>query len=88
MKITLVRHGETVDNAARRCQGHLPGKLNEKGIEQAKKVGERLKKSYFDVIIVSDLRRAVQTANEIVFYHKDAHIIYDARVRERNFGVD
>ena len=31
----LVRHGETVDNAAQIMQGQTPGRLNEKGIEQA-----------------------------------------------------
>ena len=31
----LVRHGETVDNAAQILQGHLQGELNERGIQQA-----------------------------------------------------
>lgn len=34
-KLYLVRHGETVDNAAQIMQGQTPGKLNAKGIEQA-----------------------------------------------------
>ena len=30
----LVRHGETVDNAAHIMQGQTPGELNDKGIAQ------------------------------------------------------
>ena len=37
----LVRHGETVDNAAQIMQGQTPGRLNEKGIEQAEEVARK-----------------------------------------------
>ena len=33
----LVRHGETIDNAAQILQGHLQGELNERGIQQAER---------------------------------------------------
>ena len=39
----LVRHGETVDNVAQILQGQTQGQLNEKGIEQAKEVCEKMK---------------------------------------------
>ena len=38
MRLILTRHGETEENATGIRQGHLPGKLSEKGIEQAKKL--------------------------------------------------
>ena len=37
-KLYLVRHGETVDNAAHIMQGQTPGELNEAGIAQAEEV--------------------------------------------------
>ena len=37
-KLYLVRHGETVDNAAQIMQGQTPGKLNATGIAQAEEV--------------------------------------------------
>jgi len=37
MRLIITRHGETEENRARIIQGHLPGKLSEIGINQAKK---------------------------------------------------
>jgi broad specificity phosphatase PhoE len=54
---------------------------------QAKKLGLRLKKEKIDKIYVSDLQRTVQTANEIIKYHPNVPVIYDSKLRERNYGV-
>ena len=35
MKLLIVRHGETVENLQRICQGQSHGTLSEKGIKQA-----------------------------------------------------
>ena len=43
MKLILIRHGETEENKRREVQGHNHGKLSSLGIEQAKKVAQRLK---------------------------------------------
>ena len=53
----LVRHGETVDNVAQILQGQTQGQLNEKGIEQAKEVCEKMKDCDIDVFLSSDLKR-------------------------------
>ena len=45
----LVRHGETVDNAAQIMQGQTPGRLNEKGIEQAEEVARKMANDHIDV---------------------------------------
>ena len=50
----LVRHGETVDNAAQILQGQCQGQLNEKGIEQAKEVCKKMKDCDIDAFISSD----------------------------------
>jgi len=85
MRITLVRHGETNANIQGIVQGKMDIELNETGINQAKKVGERLKNEKFDTIYASDLKRAAKTAEEIAKFHSNS-INYDARLRERDFG--
>ncbi len=87
MKLILVRHGETKANIEKIMQGHLPGELTEKGKEQAKKVGGRLKNEKIDLIVVSDLKRAVDTAKPIIKNHPESKVIFEERIRERNLGV-
>jgi len=60
----LTRHGETCENVAQILQGHLPGRLTMRGIEQAKALRERLAASgaAFDALVTSDLERALHTA--------------------------
>lgn len=86
MFLYIVRHGETVDNLRGVVQGHLPGKLTETGIIQAKKLGERLKEVDFDCIYSSDLHRAIQTTNEIKVFHKNVRVKYSQKLREINMG--
>ena len=52
----LVRHGETIDNAAQILQGHLQGELNERGIQQAETTRDKLKDEPIDVFVSSDLK--------------------------------
>ena len=42
-KLFLVRHGETVDNAAQILQGQEQGELNEHGREQAREVRDKMR---------------------------------------------
>jgi broad specificity phosphatase PhoE len=86
MRLILVRHGETEANITKIIQGHTQGELNQKGLEQAGKVAERLKGEHFDVIISSDLKRAKQTAEAINKFHS-MEIIFSKQVRERHCGV-
>ena len=87
IRIILVRHGETVQNARHIIQGHLPGILSKKGREQAKKVAEYLKKEKLDRIYVSDLKRTRDTAKAIIKFHPRVPVIYDPRLREQNYGI-
>jgi probable phosphoglycerate mutase len=63
----LVRHGETDWNATGRWQGHTDVPLNERGLQQARLLAQRLQREgvRFDAIYSSDLTRAYQTAWEI-----------------------
>lgn len=86
MKLIIVRHGETEENKKRIIQGHMEGKLSEEGVNQAKKVGERLKNEKIDVIYTSDLGRAINTAKEIAKYHPHTKLIKRKEIREWGYG--
>ncbi len=68
-KIFLVRHGKTVWNAEGRYQGKMDIPLNDEGKEQAKKVGEALKKFKISAVYSSPLKRTMDTAKEIAKHH-------------------
>jgi len=65
--ISLIRHGQTDSNASGVLQGHLPTSLNALGHRQANVLAERLRSEVprLEVLVSSDLRRAVQTAEAI-----------------------
>lgn len=86
MKLIITRHGETTDNREGIATGQLQGKLTSKGLAQAKALGKRLKDEKIDIIYSSDLKRTVDTAEEISKYHPDAEFIVDERIRERSLG--
>lgn len=86
MKIIITRHGETEENKTGIIQGHLPGKLSDEGISQAKKVSLRLKDEKIDYIFSSDLARASDTAKEIAKFHPNTPIQFVEDLRERHFG--
>jgi len=62
VRITLVRHGESVANRVQRWQGQGDSPLSDLGREQAAQVGRRLSQVRFDRVIASDLSRARDTA--------------------------
>ena len=63
----------------------MPGELSEKGIQQAINLSKVIKDKYFDIVICSDLKRAVESA-KLDFYNRDIEIIRDMRLRECNYG--
>lgn len=66
-EIYLARHGETQENVARILQGHLPGRLTERGREQAAELRDELVQMNirFDALLVSDLQRTIDTAQTV-----------------------
>ena len=83
MKLTLVRHGETIENVNHIIMGQMPGELTERGIQQAKDTAEKLKNEKFDAIYCSDLKRCTDTAGYIRAFHKDTPFIITEKLRER-----
>ena len=84
-RLYLMRHGETVDNAAQLMQGQTQGQLNETGIRQAEEAGKELATYPFDAIISSDLKRSIDTAR-IVAQHHGLPVVTTPLLRERDWG--
>jgi len=90
-RILLLRHGETDWNRADRIQGWRDISLNDRGRQQARAAAQFLADQYPDLdrIIASDLPRTAETAEAVVsvpaFEGIDSE--YDARWRERGFGI-
>jgi len=84
IKITYFVHGTTIDNEKNLCTGWAGGELSTLGIEQAKELGEIVKKQKFDALFSSNLKRAVDSAN--LSFANQYEIIQDQRLRECNYG--
>ncbi|MBR84963.1 MAG: 2,3-bisphosphoglycerate-dependent phosphoglycerate mutase [Euryarchaeota archaeon] len=88
----LIRHGQSVWNAANRFTGWTDVELSTKGEAEAAAAGEELADTRFDVVHTSALIRAQRTA-EIVMKHNRASgefgsvpTRYDERLNERHYG--
>ena len=86
MKLTIVRHGETLENAVDIIRGHHGGTLSKRGIEQAKIAARALKDEMFDQAWSSDLKRCVDTAKYILEFHSDLKLQLTTDLREVNYG--
>jgi probable phosphoglycerate mutase len=85
MSILVVRHGETVGNAARVIQRpDVP--LNERGMRQAEALARRLMTSGFVHVLCSDLLRAQMTASALRRAGFEGEIEETPLLQERNFG--
>ena len=81
----LVRHGETIDNAAHIMQGQTQGQLNTTGIAQAEAVRDQLANQTIDAFVASDLHRAIQTC-EIIAKPHQLPVQTTTLLRERDWG--
>ena len=82
--IFLIRHGETVGNAARIVQ--LPDSpLSPRGVAQAERLARRLAPAGVARILSSDLTRARTTA-ETLQRTSGARLTFEPLLHERNFG--
>ncbi|HJL54317.1 MAG: 2,3-bisphosphoglycerate-dependent phosphoglycerate mutase [Candidatus Thalassarchaeaceae archaeon] len=88
--LILIRHGESLWNAANRFTGWTDVDLSDRGIEEAEEAGRQLAEIRFDIVHTSDLVRAQRTA-EIIMRHnqvsKDVSTKYDWRLNERHYGT-
>lgn len=84
VKITYFVHGTTTDNAEKLSTGWILGELTEKGIQQSLELKNQINIDDFDLVISSDLKRAVDSAKYAFYGLKE--ILHDDRIRECNYG--
>ncbi|WP_053182573.1 histidine phosphatase family protein [Sunxiuqinia dokdonensis] len=87
IKLMIIRHGETIENAGNICQGQQHGCLSELGIQQARNLASSLKNEEIDVMYSSDLQRAMDTAAEILKFHPMLALKTDPLLRERSLPL-
>lgn len=86
MKIYLVRHGESQGNAKRELYGTRDYPLTEKGIADAKLVGEKLRDVPITRCYTSTLARAYTTA-ELALAGRNIEITRHDELMEQHFGI-
>lgn len=84
--IYLIRHGEAMGNVDGIFQGHTDCEISSKGKIQLECLKERCKEIEYDVIFSSPLKRAIETAEAVNFYH-DLPIQTDKGLMEINGGI-
>lgn len=86
--LILVRHGESEWNKLGVWTGLTDVPLSEKGIEESKLAGEKLKSFPIDISYISSLRRARQTLDEIKkTVDKNFQTIENKALDERDYGI-
>lgn len=84
----IFRHGESTFNAVGRIQGcSNESVLTEKGVSQAKNIGDKLKDKNIEIIICSPLTRAKQTAEIANNKINVENVFVDNRFIEAKLGV-
>ena len=86
--LILVRHGRTAANASGTLAGRTPGiDLDETGLTQARKAGERLAVVPVAAVVSSPLERCRQTAKALVAAHPNpVRVVTDKGLLECDYG--
>ena len=85
VQIVYEAHSTSEDNEQGIATGWLGGTLSVTGREQARHLGNRRREDGVDLVIASDLNRAVETAR-IAFEDSDVPVTLDWRLRECDYG--
>lgn len=84
-RIIAIRHGETAWNVDTRLQGQIDIPLNDRGRDQARRAGLALQHDAPQVLVSSDLARALDTARAVAAA-TGLVAETDPGLRERHFG--
>ena len=84
VRVVYFVHGTTTDNVEHKSTGWIPGVLTEKGIQQSIDLKNQINLDEIDLVISSDLKRAIDSANYTFKGIKE--ILHDERIRECNYG--
>jgi broad specificity phosphatase PhoE len=85
VEIVFETHSITEDNERGVATGWLPGRLSANGRDAARALGERRRDDGIDALFVSDLWRAVETA-QLAFAEQAMPVFLDWRLRECDYG--
>lgn len=85
IQIVFETHSTTEDNEAGIATGWLPGRLSDRGRQNAIDLGRRRRNDGLAAVFVSDLARAVETV-EVAFGAADIPVLKDWRLRECDYG--
>jgi broad specificity phosphatase PhoE len=85
LKLFITRHGETEWNVQKRMQGWKNSNLTERGVANAKALGESLKEIEFNRVYCSPLDRTRHTT-ELILNGRDIEVVYDENLREIHLG--
>ncbi|HSI54977.1 MAG TPA: histidine phosphatase family protein [Ramlibacter sp.] len=85
-ELILLRHGETDWNRELRFQGHVDVSLNGIGLEQARRLAQRMQGETVHQLYASDLLRAQQTAKPVA-QELSLPAVTEPGLREQCFGT-
>jgi len=85
VRIVYETHSTSENNEQDIATGWLGGCLSRAGREQARRLGDRRRDDGIDLVIASDLNRAVETA-QIAFEGSRIPVRLDWRLRECDYG--
>lgn len=86
VQVVYETHSTSEDNEQGFATGWLGGTLAPTGREQAEQLGMRRRNDGVDIVVASDLNRAVETA-QIAFGDSGIPVRLDWRLRECNYGT-
>lgn len=86
--LVLIRHGESQWNLENRFTGWTDVPLTEKGREEARRAGEKIRHIHFDKAYTSVLKRAIDTLDIVLQTIGQVGIptAYDRALNERHYG--
>ena len=86
--LVLVRHGESQWNLENRFTGWTDIPLTDKGREEARRAGEKIRDIHFDQAYTSVLERATETLDIMlkVIGQEGIPVAYDRALNERHYG--
>jgi 2,3-bisphosphoglycerate-dependent phosphoglycerate mutase len=86
--LVLIRHGESQWNLENRFTGWIDVPLTDKGREEARRAGEKLRGIRFDKAYTSVLQRAIETLDIVLSIIGQQHIPVerDRALNERHYG--
>src|SRR3989339_397355 len=88
MKAIFIRHGQTYENTVGISMGQtIDSNLNDVGIKQAINIANVLKNQKIDYLYSSDMKRCLETAQEVIKNHSKLKIIPCPELKERNHGI-